>query len=211
MMVERKVTRDTLNAAMGFDHVVMVGVNGTVTDFPDVYAPDLYDGQLSDSEWSFFTNGYSGQSGYSGPIMHASEYVGGKLADDILSTPGVYAVIASYDSPEDDGGDSIVEGWAVVRYRRAMVVEMLSVCTDCIHVLANGECDPERPADLPEPLSLVPDGYNLVPGGDHLESCTQADRDAGCECESYGFSTSACEGCGDVHHGDRFAATLFLN
>jgi hypothetical protein len=99
-----------LNNIMEVDHVIEVHEDGTVTeDTEDVYAPEVYTGELFEPDgWSFFTTGYSGQYGYSGPWMHASEFVGGSLAQDILSEPGYYVVIAN------DAGDE----WAVVRKER---------------------------------------------------------------------------------------------
>lgn len=109
-----------LTDIMEFDHVVQVHEDGSVTDGPaNVFAPDLYDDQLSDAWWEFFTYGYTGQHGYRGPIMHNSEFIGGRLERDILATPGIYAAIAAYWSPEpgEDENESHIEGWAVVRYR----------------------------------------------------------------------------------------------
>lgn len=110
-------TARALNDVMEFDHVVRVHPDGTVTDEPNVWAPNLQDGELDNDRWDFFTHGYSGQHGYSGPIMHDSEYIGGGLGRDILATPGVYAAVASYYSPEGGDGDSEIEGWAVVRLK----------------------------------------------------------------------------------------------
>jgi hypothetical protein len=84
------------------------------------------------------------------------------------------------------------------------------VCTDCMLVEANGECDPERPADLPEPLSAIGDGFSVTLGGaDHSEWCTR-EADGECDCDRNTFSTSSCDGCGDSHHGERHALTLWL-
>lgn len=104
------VTRDTLNDVMQFDHVIRVRDDGTVENVADVYAPELYDGELLSEDWTLLT-GYTGQYGYRGPIMHNSEFIGGRLADDILSTPGVY--VALVNEPSD--GDEDPEGWAVAR------------------------------------------------------------------------------------------------
>lgn len=127
-----------LNDTMDFEHVVRVHPDGTVTDAPGVYAPEVdvevEDGQISDEAeaamirdvesqgWELMT-GYTGQYGYHGPIMHPSEYVGGQLASDILAEPGLYVVVEPtglYDSEEEkeaDGGDPI--GWVVARKRDA--------------------------------------------------------------------------------------------
>lgn len=89
-----------------FDHVFTVMSGGTVTDGPSgIHAPDSHDGELSGDGWEYWSTGRSGQYGYRGPIMHASEYIGGRIERDILSTPGIYAVVADYSpgplSPDD--------------------------------------------------------------------------------------------------------------
>ena len=97
-----------LNDIMEFDHVVEVRADGTVVDGPDgVYAPGLHDGELDGPGWVLL-NGYSGQDRYSGPIMHSSEFIGGGMARDILSEPGLYVALVDYPS---DGSEP--EGWAV--------------------------------------------------------------------------------------------------
>lgn len=106
-----------LNDIMEFDHVIEVHADGSITDRPDVYAPDLYDDVIVASGWEFFTTGYSRQDGYAGPIMHASEFIGGRLEYDIRTTPGVYvALVAYYYDPDSDASDDdgyYAEGWAV--------------------------------------------------------------------------------------------------
>ncbi len=113
------VTRDTLNAAMEIDHVIRVHADGTVTDLVSgIWAPSLYDGDLSQMaghDWRLM-DGYSGQYMYAGPVMHPSEYIGGRMADDILSTPGYYvAIVADYPCADHAGecGCDTVDGWAV--------------------------------------------------------------------------------------------------
>lgn len=105
----------TLDKTMEFDHVIRVHDDGTVTDEPGIYAPTLEDDVLDSDRWEFFSAGYSGQHGYSGPIMHDSEYIGGRLERDILWTPGVYVAVVACWSPESyDDGQTTMEGWAVV-------------------------------------------------------------------------------------------------
>lgn len=107
-----------LNSIMEFDHVVTVAKDGAVTDGPPgVYAPSLLDGELDDSRWKMMTSGYTSQYGYSGPVMHDCESIGGQLERNILATPGVYvAVAASYTCDEHEEAcecELITEGWAV--------------------------------------------------------------------------------------------------
>lgn len=101
-----------LNDIMQFDVVVRVHEDGTVTGVNWLHAPELHDGELSTSQgqrWELL-DGYSGQDRYSGPIMHQSEFIGGGMERDILSTPGVYVALVDY--PSDD---TEPEGWAVAR------------------------------------------------------------------------------------------------
>jgi hypothetical protein len=96
-----------LNDMMEFDHVIEVHADGSVTDANDVYAPDLFDDELMSDDWTLL-NGYSGQSGYSGPIMHNSEFIGGQLERDILAEPGYYVALVNNSLDDDEP-----EGWAV--------------------------------------------------------------------------------------------------
>jgi hypothetical protein len=119
--------RRPLDEIMEFDHPVRVGEDGSVCDgLEGVYAPELVmetddDGQILDQHeqdyidqarrqgWELLT-GWTGQYSYHGPIMHASEFVGGALADHISETPGTYVVISV-----ECGQDSQPAGWAVAR------------------------------------------------------------------------------------------------
>jgi hypothetical protein len=94
------VTPDKLSDLMDFDHVIRVHPNGTVTEPAGVYAPEL-DGETPEPGWRLLA-GYTGQYGYNGPIMHSSEFIGGRLARDILDTPGLYValVVESHDPDE---------------------------------------------------------------------------------------------------------------
>lgn len=91
------------------------------------------------------------------------------------------------------------------------IIDTIEVCQDCLHAHANGEYSPDRPADLPEPLCLIVAPYSVTMGmrdDEHSEYCRRAE-DGECDCEDRGFSTRRCEGCGDTHHGDRYAMTLW--
>lgn len=104
-----------LNKIMEFDHVVTVDYDGNVTDGPAwLYAPSLLDEELDTPQWTLL-NGFSGQHGYYGPIMHNSEFIGGAMARHILDTPGTYAAIVAHWSGEEAGQDGPIEGWAVAR------------------------------------------------------------------------------------------------
>lgn len=127
----------TLSEAMEFDHPVRVLADGTVTEptnapyLQGVYVyPPTAGGhgeiQVIPSNWQLM-NGYSGQQGYRGPVMHSSEFIGGRMADDILSEPGIYVATTAHgvDSEcdsEECNGDGTPDcnhgdhGW-VVLYR----------------------------------------------------------------------------------------------
>lgn len=96
-----------LNHVMEFDHVIEVHADGTITEPQGVRAPEMCNHRLDSPDWELM-NGYSRQEGYGGPIMHPSELIGGVLADDIMSTPGLYVAIVSYGDTDDDAA-----GWAI--------------------------------------------------------------------------------------------------
>lgn len=108
-----------LNALMEFDSVVRV-TNGTVERAIGIYAPDLQQWEVSGGDWQeeisgegwTFLNGFSGQYDYSGPMMHSSEYIGGGLAEWIVSHDGYY--VAIYPSVTNlDGTEGEADSWAV--------------------------------------------------------------------------------------------------
>lgn len=109
----RHVDPADLDAALSDYAVIYSHGDGTVSDVSGVHAPewDTEDGAdpADPAGWELL-RGYTGQWGYSGPVMHASEYVGGALARDILDTPGTYAVVYVSDLDDLDAGPY---GWAV--------------------------------------------------------------------------------------------------
>jgi len=121
-----------LNDIMEPSHVIRVLDEHRVTDAEGSYAPELVmfvdsEGQaLPDDDLSLqeqaksagwrLLEGWTGQHGYSGPVMHSSKYVGGRLADHILDTPGEYVAVEVSCLPEgeDDAFDpDPPAGWAV--------------------------------------------------------------------------------------------------
>lgn len=144
------VKPEDLNKLMEFDHPIRVHADGTVSEPKGFYAPNLMDDEIDSSQWSFFTDGYSGQSGYSGPIMHNSEFIGGSLARDVLATPGIYvAIVANWSSDDDDSSDTedTSEGWAIVR---------LDDEYDPDHIHQWGTVEHSRMAGTPHRSCLVP-------------------------------------------------------
>lgn len=109
--------RATLDELIGLDaSPVRVNSDGTITAGIDgaPHAPEsVYvdtDGadHLDAAPWAVM-NGYSGQHGYAGPVMHASESISGRMADDVLSAPGLYSAVAV------NSLDGEPAGWALYR------------------------------------------------------------------------------------------------
>lgn len=74
-------------------------------------------------------------------------------------------------------------------------------CDDCAHERENGECDPDRPDDLPEPWALWGGQMDKVAnacGGDDDYEETHLD-----------FTWSACEACGANLGGSRHRYAWF--
>lgn len=108
----------TLNDLMEFDHVIEVHEDGTISEPQGIYAPEMLDDELDRQGWTLLT-GWTGQYGYAGPTMHASEYIGGALERHIRETPGVYVAIVAYasadESIEESDGNPVDAGWAIAR------------------------------------------------------------------------------------------------
>lgn len=115
---------DWLERHADFDHVFTVTPAGTIVDGPTgVYAPEYYDDTTADelraAGWETASDGYTGRHGYNGPHMHASEYLGGRLARDILEDPGTYVVVVVNVLPDSEDEDPEPAGWAVLRRRES--------------------------------------------------------------------------------------------
>lgn len=115
-----------LNDVMEFGHVIRVQDGKVHEDVPnqrEFWAPELHwegdDGNAThvfqpytpDSGWTLL-DGYSGQWRYSGPIMHQSEYIGGRMEQDILARDGYYVALVCDTLPDGDE-ESEPAGWAV--------------------------------------------------------------------------------------------------
>lgn len=110
---------NSLDDIMSIDHVIRILPGGIIDDnVPGVWSPEVHidtddDGQILDAHektmieelraqgWEPL-NGWSGQYSYSGPIMHASEYIGGGLEKHIRETPGFYVAVAVETDDADD-------------------------------------------------------------------------------------------------------------
>lgn len=102
-------------------------IDGQVRECSD-YAPYCWadnDGEhIESDEWEWWSRGYSGQWGYSGPVMHTSETLSGGMLDDLLANDGTYALVTVEHEEcfDDDAGSHCDEtcdhepvGWAVLK------------------------------------------------------------------------------------------------
>jgi hypothetical protein len=92
--------------------------DGSITD-SSVYVPSLLDDEIDSDGWEFASAGYTYQDSYNGPIMHDSEFFGGRLRDDTLSTPGTYVLLPSEYADNEEypyEGETYADGWAILRF-----------------------------------------------------------------------------------------------
>lgn len=111
-----QATPDNLNDLVMFDSAFIVTNSGieTVTSLyvTTVYNDDETDIYIESNEWEALT-GYTGQHGYNGAVLHASETLSAGLAEDVLAdVGGIYAVtvVEDMDDPENPAG------WCVLKY-----------------------------------------------------------------------------------------------
>ena len=115
-------TAATLDQAIDFDCPFEVHEDGTVTKVTDLYAPEVYyledtnnngDVEVDNDRW-YPLYGYSSQHMYRGPIMHPSESVGGRMAQELLDNPGIYVVTTVMCFMDEDDDDYDIAGWIVL-------------------------------------------------------------------------------------------------
>jgi hypothetical protein len=109
--------------AVEFDHPFTI-TNGEVVDVNDAYAPSVYLVEGDDDEtidgqgWQFVSDGWTGQYGYSGPVMHASEFIGEGIAErlaEMAESYRAFAIVAVEFIPENEDDLSTEPvGWAIV-------------------------------------------------------------------------------------------------
>lgn len=115
------VTADTLDNHVDFDRpftLTPAGEDAATISYPgDITEPDVSlvqhgDVEVLGSRWAALT-GYTGQHGYNGAVMHVSEVLGGRMADEMIRGGGTYVIV---EVREEDGsypeGDAL--GWAAL-------------------------------------------------------------------------------------------------
>lgn len=159
---------DKLNDMMQFGHVVRVqGGKVTDNDIPnerEFWAPELHweDDQIghvfqtySDNAGWVLLDGFSGQFRYSGPIMHESEYIGGRLARHILEHDGYYVALVC-ETIAEDGEEPELAGWAIA-YR-----PLEDPCEYCeCHHESSFDCVNDADAPWNPPTVHYVAGWNL--------------------------------------------------
>lgn len=106
---------DTPFSLGGSDPIVVI-------DHPDVLAPEVYHDEKLDvyvecaDEWVTVTGGMSGQYGYRGAVMHASEFIGAAIAErlDQAYERGTVFVVCVVESSVDEL-DAEPAGWCILR------------------------------------------------------------------------------------------------
>ena len=122
----------TLNDIMEFDHIIRVNTDGPIDEDLDMSVGDTgsyFDLNVGTDGTDLFEmsegwellSGFTGQYGYNGPVMHASEFIGGGLERHIVETPGYYVALVvegrcdydgSTDCTPESGCDCEPAGWA---------------------------------------------------------------------------------------------------
>ena len=110
--------RDALDYPPGksLGYAPEVFVPGIVDDYGDVHITG--EAWICGDGWEFFSRGYTGQFGakLSDPVMHESEFVGGRLARDMIQTGGTFVATSVHiDLDGDDGSEPVTAGWVVLR------------------------------------------------------------------------------------------------
>lgn len=119
-------TREVLNLdldATFLSHLIEFDVAFTITPHhlivdpgegspaPEVHVVDDGDVHVCSDEWETWSDGMSNQWGYSGPILHPSEFLGGGMARELLATPGEYVITEVVD-PDDPDSPA---GWIILK------------------------------------------------------------------------------------------------
>lgn len=118
------ITADNLNTSVEFDQPFTVGDDGAVTFPRGIYSPRVthvdavppHDVEVEGTGWEPWSTGYTGQYGYHGAVLHASEQLAGGIARDLLEQPGTYVVCAVEVEPCDDDPEPEPAGWIVLRH-----------------------------------------------------------------------------------------------
>ena len=85
----RTVIEDCLENVYAPEVILYVDKNGSGVGEEEIDRKDWREA----TDWTAI-NGYSGQQGYRGPTMHSSEFLGGRMAEDVLEDiGGIYTLV----------------------------------------------------------------------------------------------------------------------
>ena len=65
--------------------------------------------------------GWTGQHGYNGAVMHASEQFAGPLANYVISRAGVYVLTVVEVLADDEDANEEPAGWAILRFEKDLL------------------------------------------------------------------------------------------
>jgi hypothetical protein len=114
-----------------FDHPFTLHADGSLTDADNVWAPEVYHDDTDDvtidgipwkdtDRWHALA-GLTGQYGYNGPTMHASEQIGRAMASRMIGMcddgPRVFVATTVEVLPDDDDTDTEPAGWIMLMHR----------------------------------------------------------------------------------------------
>jgi hypothetical protein len=123
-----------LNEHMQIEHVIRIREDGKAEDATGVHAPestieahwdeygmadilkedeDAYVESLGVQGWTVMRGWSCGYLSGNSPLMHPSEYIGGRLAEHIRENPGLYVALSVSICPQHEDGESELAGWAV--------------------------------------------------------------------------------------------------
>lgn len=105
-----------LNDLVEFDEVFTIS-DGHLTLDHSEYGPMVYHDEVNDylidsDQWEAWSQGRTGQWGYNGPILHASEFLGGGMARDLLEDEGTYVLCLVEDHLD---GLACPAGWIILK------------------------------------------------------------------------------------------------
>lgn len=123
------MSRGELDSLMGFEEVIAVTGHGRIVRVGGVSVPEAHIGALDDDARSimpehdraliayFRRHGWELETGWTGqqgdhrnnPLLHPSEYIGGRLEEHIRETPGLWVAVPVYD----EGTGESTGYWAV--------------------------------------------------------------------------------------------------
>lgn len=111
--------------AQEFDHVWTIQDDAVVDakgSAPSVYCWQTEGGaymeEVESDEWDLVSHGMTGQYGYNGPVLHASENFSRGMAERLAELVEDYSAFATVVIEDVEDPESEPAGWAIVGRRR---------------------------------------------------------------------------------------------